>query len=445
MKTVIPTTAAELEDMLGDRDKIQTMLADEPAAFTEVIQAYARECAKKDKDLTAQIAEQVQATLADFMRENPDALIRPNITPDDAQPRNRGQFHNAKALGAQLDGQFEGTGDLLRALYGEKNGIRTDVERLAKLRNDFSSTVPSEGGFLIPEEFRAEMLRLSLETAVVRPRARVIPMAAPRIKFPAVDMSSNAGALYGGMVGYWGDEGEEMVKSAAKFGSITLDANDLYVYTEVPNNLLTDSAISVSAFIDQSAPEAITWFEDIAFLNGSGVGQPLGVLNAGNEALVTVAKETSQAADTIVWENIVKMFSRMLPSAISRAAWLANIDTFPELATMALSVGTGGSAVWLNNGTEGPPMTILGRPVIFTEKAGSLGDLGDLNFVDLSYYLIGDRQQMTAMTSEHFKFNTNTTAYRIIERIDGRPWIKKAVTPAKGPNKLSPFVQLGAR
>jgi HK97 family phage major capsid protein len=147
-----------------------------------------------------------------------------------------------------------------------------------------------------------------------------------------------------------------------------------------------------------------------------------------------------------VWENIVKMFARMLPSSLGRAVWVASIDTFPELATMALSVGTGGSAIWLNNGAEGPPMTILGRPVIFTEKAPSvLGTQGDISFVDFGYYLIGDRQVMSAMSSPHFEFNADKTAYRIIQRVDGRPWLQSAITPANNGPTLSPFVQLGTR
>src|SRR5690606_6180519 len=136
---------------------------------------------------------------------------------------------------------------------------------------------------------------------------------------------------------------------------------------------------------------------------------------------------------------------RMLPSSLANAVWIASIDTFPELATMALSVGTGGSAVWLNNGADGPPMTILGRPVIFTEKAETLGTAGDLNFVDLGYYLVGDRQVMQAMSSPHYKFASDKTAYRIVQRVDGRPWIQSAITPKNGGSSLSPFVKVADR
>jgi HK97 family phage major capsid protein len=90
-------------------------------------------------------------------------------------------------------------------------------------------------------------------------------------------------------------------------------------------------------------------------------------------------------------------------------------------------------------------MTILGRPVIFSEKVPPLGDAGDINFVDLGFYLIGDRQVMSAMSSPHFKFQNDQTAYRIIERVDGRPWLQSAITPKNGGATLSPFVKIAAR
>jgi HK97 family phage major capsid protein len=251
--------------------------------------------------------------------------------------------------------------------------------------------------------------------------------------------------VYGGIVGYWTEEGGSLTDSAPQFGRVNLMAKKLTVYSEVPNELFQDSLLSLQAFMDQAYPEAISWFEDVAFTSGNGVGQPIGFLNA--DAAISVTKESNQVAATIVWENIVKAYSRMLPSSIGRAVWVCHIDTFPELATMALSVGTGGSAVWIGNGdgAGAPPMTILGRPVLFTEKAQTVGTAGDVNFVDFGYYLIGDRQAMQADTSVDFKFGNDKTAMRVIERVDGQPWIKSAITPQTGSNTLSPFVKVATR
>ena len=90
-------------------------------------------------------------------------------------------------------------------------------------------------------------------------------------------------------------------------------------------------------------------------------------------------------------------------------------------------------------------MTILGRPVIFSEKANTVGSVGDINFVDFGFYLIGDRQVMTASSSPHFKFQSDRTAFKIIERVDGRPWLESAITPVNGSTTVSPFVTIAVR
>src|SRR5262249_39703374 len=100
--------------------------------------------------------------------------------------------------------------------------------------------------------------------------------------------------------------------------------------------------------------------------------------------------------------------------------------------------------VWMNNGVIGaPPVTIYGRPVYFTEKLPGLGTTGDICFVDPSFYLIGDRQAIQASASPHFAFSTDKTAYKIIERVDGRPCLNSAITQKNNSsNTLSACVQL---
>lgn len=447
---VIPKNEVELAEMIGDPGRLAPIVADK-TALREFINAYATNSKGDAPDIQRQVQEEVQRQTAEILRNgdldvNPQNIQRLNLDPS-ASIGTRSKHYNAKAPGAKLDKQFSNWGDFLTAIWSGSNtaeamSARADIK---KLQNSFGSTVPSDGGFLIPEVLRSELLRVSLETALVRPRARVVPMESLSVPFPMIDSTSNASSVHGGIVGYWTEEGGALTDSSPKFGRINLQAKKLTVYSEIPNELFSDSIISLDAFMSESYPEALSWFEDVAFTSGTGVGEPLGFLNA--PAAVSVAKETGQATGTIVWENIVKAYSRMLPSSIARAVWVAHIDTFPELATMALSVGTGGSAVWIGNG-EGagaPPMTILGRPVIFTEKVSSVGTAGDINFVDFGYYLIGDRQAMQAETSTHYQFGNDKTAMRVIERVDGRPWIQSAITPQTGSNTLSPFVKVASR
>jgi HK97 family phage major capsid protein len=442
----VPTTAAGLEEFMLDAKKMKALFTRKDG-FAEFVRNYAKTVHDKDQEIATQVREETQRVLAQWLKDNEaEGIKRVNLDPAQpvADPRLQAKgLYNPRAMGAAIDQEFANSGEYFQAIWHNTNRDAKAQARISRVRNAFSTTVPSEGGFLVPETLRAELLRVSLETSIVRPRARVIPMETLRVPFPAIDSTSNVSSVFGGIVGYWTEEGAALTASQASFGRIVLDAKKLTAYTEVPNELISDSITSFQAFIDEIFPEALGFYEDIAFISGTGVGEPLGFLNGS--AVVSVAAEAGQATQTIVWENIAKMYARMLPGSLGRAVWIASIDTFPELATMALSVGTGGSAIWLNNGVAGPPVTILGRPVIFTEKTPKLGLAGDINFVDLGFYLIGDRQVMSAMSSPHFKFQNDQTAYRIIERVDGRPWLNSAITPKNTGPTLSPFVYLAAR
>jgi HK97 family phage major capsid protein len=442
----VPRNADELTEALGDTATLKQIVKT-PEALRDFITDYAKNQAAGDESIATQIREETQKQFADILKANQiENINRLNLAPEAASVA-RSKHYNPKAPGAKLDKKFGNWGDFLGATWAgaatqESLTARSEIKQIM---NSFGSSVPSDGGFLIPESLRSELLRVSLEMSVVRSRARVVPMETLTVPYPMIDSTSNATSVYGGIVGYWTEEGASLTDSSPSFGRINLTAKKLTLYSEIPNELFTDSVISLQQFMDESYPEALAWFEDVAFIEGNGAGQPLGFLNA--PAAVSVAKESGQTAATILWENIVKAYSRMLPSSIGRAVWVAHIDTFPELATMALSVGTGGSAVWIGNGdgAGAPPVTILGRPVVWTEKVSSVGTVGDINFVDFGYYLVGDRQAMQAETSTHFKFGNDKTAMRVIERVDGQPWIKSAITPKKGSNTLSPFVKVATR
>lgn len=447
-RITIPDTPAGLEEMLADQKRMAALFKQKDG-FADFIRAYGKNVLDKDQEIATQVREQTQQVLAEWLKNNREAdgavPVNLNVNPTSViQTANaRAGLHNPRAMGASLDKEFKNSAEFFSLIWHNRNRDAQAQAKLSRVRNAFSSTVPSEGGFLIPETLRSELLRVSLESSVVRPRARVIPMETLRVPFPAIDSTSNVSSVYGGIVGYWTEEGGQLTDSSAAFGRIILEAKKLTAYTQVPNELISDSISSFQTYIDQLFPEALGFYEDDGFINGDGVGKPLGYRNG--TAVVSVAAEAGQAADTIVWENLVKMFARMLPGSLNRAVWIASPNTFPELATMALSVGTGGAPVWLSNGAEGPPMTILGRPVIFSEKVPGLGDAGDISFVDFGYYLIGDRQVMSAMSSPHFRFQNDETAYRIIERVDGRPWLNSAITPKNNSDTLSPFVQIAAR
>lgn len=461
MTITIPETPDQLVDLLNDGKQLGQLMKD--GQFGDAIKAYGdKAMAAGSEDLRKSLRDEMQVGLAEWLKANPgteqavpraavDRAVEKKLNARTSAER---ALYNKRALGAKADGIFDDREEFMQAVVlaagkGPRGtaGLRDKLARLTEIQNSYGSEVPADGGFLIPEVLRSDLLQVALESSIVRPRATVIPMSSLRVPIPYVDDTSHVSSLFGGVVCYWTEEAAALTESQASFGRVVLDAKKLTAYAAIPNELLAD-APAFSGFFDTTFPRAVAWFEDLAFMTESGVGTPLGFINC--PASVNVSKETGQPAATIVWENITKMYARMLPTSLSNAVWVASIDTFPQLATMALSVGTGGGPVWLGNfqypGSGGPPVSILGRPVYFTEKTSVLGTPGDINFVDLSYYLIGDRQQMQSMVSEHFLFSTDKTAFRIIERVDGRPWLQSAITPHNNASStLTPFVQLATR
>ena len=436
MVTRAPETSEDLMDMLSTPEKAAAAMADQ-AKWKDTLRGYIKNFAENDSELQQQAKESQERVMKEF-------LISQGYEPKDVKrlPMSDDIIEtDSIAPGASMNGQFKSFGEFCRTSWFkniQRLGMDTRLKNLGESQGD-------QGGFLVPEEFRMELLRMSLEASLVRPRARVVPMGGLTLSYPAIKDTTHASTVFGGVTAQWVAEGADLSSGTNEptFAQAVLTAKKLTGYTVVSNELMQDAAISIESVLMQLFGEAIPWFEDDAFIAGVGGGQPLGVLNA--DATISVTKETGQAAATIVWENVVKMFARMLPQSIGSGVWYAHIDTFPQLVVMSLSVGTGGAPVWINNGVAGPPATILGRPVFFTEKAETLGTAGDITFADFSYYLIGDRQAMTVESSPHVQFINDRTVWKFVQRVDGRPWIDSALTPRKGTATMSPFVQLATR
>ncbi|MGW3025861.1 phage major capsid protein [Streptomyces sp. NPDC001221] len=448
----VPQNAEELAEMLADPARVKEIAASRES-LTEFITAYGEKQQGDGTDLNRQIAEETQRQFAAMLREhgadvkNKDAagaIKRLDLDPQAKRSASmltshrQATAHNPAAPGAVLDAHFENSLDFAKTIW-HKN-VQADAEKLGALRNAASSVSPSDGGFLVPEVLRSQLLQIALESSVVRPRATVVPMDSARVPFPMIDTTTNQGSVFGGMIAYWGEEGAALTDSNPKFGRVVLDAKKLTGLSAVPNELLQDSIISFSALIETLWPKAIAFSEDVSFQVGSGVGEPLGFRGASNPAAVAVTRAN---ANKIQYPDIVNMYARMLPSSLSNAVWMCSPDAVPQLLQLAITVGTGGNAVFVVNATANAPMSIFGRPLIITEKASALGTRGDIAFVDLSYYLVGDRQTMTADSSTDYAFGNDKTTFRIIQRVDGQPWIKSPITPQNGSaNTLTPFVEL---
>lgn len=314
-----------------------------------------------------------------------------------------------------------------------------------------NTTTPSDGGFLIQQDFANELANNVFETGQLVSRCRQIPISgnANGTVVNGVDETSRVdGSRYGGIRGYWASEAEEKTASKPKFRRIELNLKKLIGLCYATDEMLEDAA-QLEGVIRQGFVDEFGFKLDDAILNGTGAGQPLGILNAG--CLVTQDAESGQGADTVVAENVIKMWSRLFPKSKQNAAWFINPAVEPQLMTMMVtktfgSDGIAGNTVYMPAGgmSQAPYATLFGRPVIPIEQCQALGDAGDIVLADMSGYYLARKGGMQSDMSIHVRFVYDESVFRFVMRVDGQPMRASALTPYKGSDTLSHFVVLNS-
>jgi HK97 family phage major capsid protein len=390
---------------------------------------------------TAALGEQIQR--AQQMAGIEAELARPLSEPIKPDP---GQSTQSAATGK---GPFRSLGEQLQAVarFSKSNGRDVD-QRLFEVRAlGLNEAIPSEGGFLVQTDFSTELIKITHETGLLAKLCRPIKISANAngVKLNAIDETSRvAGSRWGGVLGYWLNEAGTKLATKPKFRRIDLSLEKLIALCYSTDELMEDAA-ALESVIMQAVPEEFGFLTDAAIFGGTGAGQPLGI--RGSPAMVTVAKEAGQAADTVVAENISKMWARMWAPSRKTAVWLINQDVEPQLDLLSVPSGAFGMPVYMPPGglSEAPYGRLKGRPVMVLEHCETLGDAGDIVLADFGQYLLADKNGIQTATSIHVAFLTDETAFRFVYRVDGEPVWNSPLTPAKGSNTLSPFVQLAAR
>jgi HK97 family phage major capsid protein len=311
-----------------------------------------------------------------------------------------------------------------------------------------NESTPSEGGFLVQQDFSTEFLRLMHETGEVLRRVRKIPIGANfnGIRFPIIDETSRAnGSRFGGVLAYWVDEAETVPPSKPKFAQIELKLKKLMAIGYATDELLAD-APALEGIFTQAFTEELVFKTEDAIINGTGAGQPLGILNSG--ALVSTTPESGQAVATLRSDNVLKMWARTPLRSRRNLIWMINQDIEPQLWGLVLGNGAAAIRLWTPPGSPGNDSSLgslMGRPVIPVEYMSTLGTAGDLLLWDPQQYVLIDKGGLQAAQSMHVRFLYDEMAFRFTYRVDGAPVWRKPVTPYKGTATLSPYVGLATR
>jgi HK97 family phage major capsid protein len=297
------------------------------------------------------------------------------------------------------------------------------------------------GGYTVPPDFYQQLLAIAAEDNFFRQRAFVQPMASATLQFPYLDIttvqSAGVSPFFGGVQAYWTAEAQTRTETEPQFKMMELKAQELSGYSVSSNVLLQDAAFGLEKFLYTLFGKAVAWYEQYAFLQGNGVGKPLGVLNA--PATISVTRQTG---NKVQYQDVAALFSKLLPGSINRAVWAVSPTVIPQL--LQLQDGANRAIfISIDQGAVKPPIwKLLGLPVQITEMLPPLGTKGDVMLIDCSNYVIGDRMALEVAASEHVNFLKNQMTWRFVQRVDGQPWMDKPVTLQDGTTQVSAFVAL---
>lgn len=296
----------------------------------------------------------------------------------------------------------------------------------------------ADEGYMVPPEMRDQIFQLIFAGEDVINRIDMEPTSRNAVTFVR-DESTPWSAT--GIQAKWAGEGTALTASKLETKGEMARLHKLYAFVLATDELLED-APRLNARLTKGASEAILYKASDSIVYGTGAGQPLGWFTSG--ALVSVAKEGSQVADTIVPANVLKMYSRLLVMGTASPFWLANRDTVPQLGVMTI----GNQPAWTppNAGlANAPGGMLLGYPILLSEHARTVGDKGDLQLVNpAGYYGLEKRGGLQFATSMHLFFDFGIGAFRWTFRMGGQPFLSTPVVADNGGTK-SHFVVLDER
>jgi len=326
---------------------------------------------------------------------------------------------------------FKSFGEYIQSIVRKDAKLAEYREKVLSMDSD------TAGGYLVPEEFIPEIQKVASEDGIVRPLATVLPAGTEHpdqeVNIPVLDQAGSTGkAMFAGVWYTWTDEAGSKADTEPKFDSVKLAPYEYSASTVITDKLLRN-AKPLEAFVKTIYSRAQVAFEDYYFLRGTGIGQPLGVINS--PAYLTMARA---GATAIAFADIMNMRARLLPGA--NPIWVISQSAYAQVVQI---VDAGNHSIFIQgDATKKISDSLLGYPIKWTFRVPALGTMGDISLCDFSYYLVKDGFGPAFDTSKHVYFQTNKTMLKMFANVDGQPWLSDTILAEDETTTISPFVGL---
>lgn len=354
-----------------------------------------------------------------------------------ADARSQGRRFHAETLGKDVDPEYS-FGDFLLLVLDRNDGKLEKRYGSTRLVNKtaLAESSGTTGGYTVPRSLSDDLMEAVADAAIFRPRAAIEPMDGAELSIPYWDVTT---ATSNGVPPFWGgldfsfeDEGSAgvpLAESEPKWRQLVLKPSVIGGFLLASMPFMQD-ATGAEKWLRRAFAKTLAWLEDWYFINGTGVGQPLGLLNSG-----AAKTQSRQTTNSFTNQDSQNMFGDLyVNDTVDASVWLMSYTVRGQRVSQTN---------WFVNG----PMQMYGLEIIDTFKQPPLGTTGDVIAVDCSMYVIGDREQLTIDSSKYAgtAFQNNQMYWRIAERIDGAPLLSNVISVPDGagtPNTVSPIVIL---
>lgn len=402
--------------------------------------------------------EEVRAKLAKAEeREAKLAKAREEIRARATQVAQENERRGAMAMSAISGGsrvevnpedraRFDSLGQNVReAFYFHQNkrGIVGGVME-ARASAGYAERPDEKGGILLQEDLVVDMGIQQVTTPGIIEMCRQLTIQGNAVRIPHPKNYDQSAGHTGVGTATWMGEAGVLTPAAGSFEQRRYEMKKVGSIVPITDDLMDDVRF-MESLIRTMVPLDLRASIHKSIISGDTPSEPSGILGA--TALISIAKEDSQQAATVVFENIVKMWAQLLPSSKTNAVWIVHPSVIPQLQQMAIVVGTGGLPVYLPPaGVSGAPHgSLFGRPVIEDQYCSVLGTKGDIILADMSQYMLVMKGGVKEAVSMHLYFTSDQGAMRFVQRADGGVYPSSVYTLADGSYEMGSFITLDAR
>lgn len=296
------------------------------------------------------------------------------------------------AVRPMLDGAADTARDVSGFIDGYvRHGRETELKAL-------SGATGADGGFAVPQQIDALIARRLTEISPIRSVASVVRTGTSGFR----RLISTGGAASG-----WVSEtGARPETDSPQLAEIVPPSGELYANPSATQAMLDDAAFDVEGWLANEIATEFARAEGAAFVNGSGVNQPRGFLNAPTSAagdaarafgtLQFIGSGNATGFDAAPELKLIDLVFQLKAPLRQGAVWVMNSATLAVIRKLRTADG---AFLWQPGMIEGQPDRLLGYPVIEAEDmpdvAANACPIAFGNF--RAGYLIAERQQTTIL------------------------------------------------